>query len=1062
MKSGWELRTDNACLLNCRMPNEAIYQGLKNEEMLGHDIVQGVLDGAMTWDNSAEEQTDEAAEKAIYAFPADSYQRRIIRMIQKKRALVTIGPAGNGKSQTIANVIAEHIAKGKKVLFVAEKPAARMVVYDKLKELELDAFCLNISGNENDARSIKDKLVHTLRYISNYESAAKTACLAEYEALVEEFRSYFKKLTEKDAFGRSLLGLYGEVDCFSGISQTLDLSGMKDDLDKEQTEKIIAAYAEILKRGKPYSIADLRQMKSDTSAQQIESGKAAISKARFAYEVFETKAHELASKLECSESSTEKTAEQALRYAKVIGKCPVVGEGFDELDPEVLLKIIRLTKVMTEFPSGSVRYNEADEQLKEVLSRLDKEATDTNKLFFTADRMRFMGGVRPGRPNGGFSKEEIEYIRSVKRYRQYENKLFEISVVRPEREREALIKNVRQIAKGENAALRKTAAEVIKLHDSYEAALAAAADCVLKDHSDADEKRLLDQWSGYSEDQVRFEEYYSIIDSAEKAGILGVIYRLDDKVAKGELSPDQVLQVFIKSRDIQGIEEILKNSPEISDYNKLRYPFRVLQLQLKETPAREEYRARILDSVVSTMPNIEEGVQNNHGLGAIQRWIRNTGTRKSIRGLFEQGEDALTQLYPCVIMSPDAVAEYIPSSYPKFDLVIFDESSQLQTFKALIPLARAEKCMIVGDEKQLVPTSFFKKNTLDENGMVVNGESILEDAIATSMPQLMLNYHYRSKYESLIAFSNAKYYDGEMISFPNPDTKFEGLEYVYLENGVYDRGGKRTNEPEAEKVVEIVLGIYEQLPEETEVTVGVITFGIEQMKLIQEMIRVAVRENVPNAKQIDSLVDVVNLESCQGREWDVTVLSMTYGKNPDGELARNFGPMGREEGRNRLNVMITRARKKMVVVTSMEPEEFGENAKAGVADIRDFLAYAKGELKLDTRQITHKETDKPQNLRESIADILREKGYVVHTDIGSSACKIDIGVVSSEDNTNKYQLGILLDDFADRFDVVDRETVITDTLKNKGWKIYRLHCAEWYRNPANELKQIETLLSPAK
>ncbi len=230
------------------------------------------------------------------------------------------------------------------------------------------------------------------------------------------------------------------------------------------------------------------------------------------------------------------------------------------------------------------------------------------------------------------------------------------------------------------------------------------------------------------------------------------------------------------------------------------------------------------------------------------------------------------------------------------------------------------------------------------------------------------------------------------------------------------------------------------------------------MNLIREMIRVAVKEKALNYKQLDRLVDVVNLESCQGKEWDVTILSMTYGRNADGELPRNFGPMGQKEGRNRLNVMITRAKKRMIVVTSMQPEDFEHDVQAGVADIRDFLSYAKGELRLDTREIEAADSKKSSDMCENVAEILYKKGHEVHTNVGSSMCKVDVAVVSNEEGGSKYQLGILLDDFK-RFDVVDRETVITNTLKDKGWKLYRLHSAEWYRNPENEIKQIEALLS---
>ncbi len=1059
-KNGWELVTDKACIFNCNMPSEAIYQGLKSEIVINHDIVNGLLNGAMTWNNNASDKSSTAANKAVYAFPTDSYQRRIIRTIQDKRALVAVGPAGNGKSQTIANVIAEHIADGKKVLFVAEKPSARTVVYNKLKQLKLDAFCLSVSGDTQSIKEVKDKLSYTLKFISNYTPGGNYDALTEYETCVEKFRKYHDELTKKRSCGKSLIKLYEEAELYKDINQTLELGSLKTNVSANDSEAIVAAYADLLKNNPEFNIHSLRYMKQiDTCEAEIEEGEKAINKASFAYEAFEKEAWQLAGKFGVANRSSEEVAEQGLRYAKVLDRCPVVGTGIPDIDEDVLLEIIRLTRDITTFPSGSVKYKEANTRLTELLSDADKEVNEGfNGLAFDAVGMRFIGGVRPGRPNGGFSKEEIEYIQNFKRYKQYEKRLFEISVGRPEAERKTLLKLARTIARGDGADIKKSADDIIKAHCNYKNALEDAANRLLKDYDGENVRKLLDEWHRYSMSPEKMCEYLNVVKSADDTGILSVLYQLDDKIRNNYITPEQAVPLFRKSKNRILIGELLRESPEISDYNKLKYRFHVMQLQSKETAAREAYRKQVLDFIVSTMPDVSEGVQNNPGMGAIQRFIRGGNTGKSVRRLFEQGETALMQLYPCMIMSPNAVAEILPEDIPEYDLVIFDESSQLQSYKALIPIAHAEKCMIVGDEKQLVPTSFFEKNVFDENGMVVTTESILEDAIATSMPQLMLNYHYRSKYESLISFSNARYYDGEMNTFPNPDISFEGVDHVFVDSGVYDRGGKRTNEAEAKKVIEIVNEIYEKLPEDTEETVGIITFGIEQMKLIQEMIRVAVREKTACCKQLDRLVDVVNLESCQGREWDTTVLSMTYGKDANGDLPRNFGPLERDEGRNRLNVMITRAKKRMIVVTSMQPEDFSDNVKAGVADIRDFLSYAKGELRLDTRETGSEPEQIPADMCENLAEMLRKKGYVVHTNIGSSACKVDLAIVSNAENKDRYQLGILLDDFNGRFDVVDRETVIADALKNKGWKLYRVHSAEWNRNPEKEIEQIEALL----
>lgn len=1054
IKDGWKLVTDKACIFNCNMPNEAIYYGLKNESLTNHDIVAGILEGAMTWNNVCDENAEDAPEKTVYAFAADNSQRKIIRTMEKKRALAVMGPAGNGKSQTIANVITEHMAKGKKVLFVADKPTARAVVFDKLKEIGMDTFCLKIDGGEQRIGDIKDKLESTLKYISGYKASKKNGGLTDYENAVGKFGEYYKKLTAQGESGKSLMELYEENEKYRNVPGILDLDSVKSKINAEGVEKTVSDYAELIKNGGPGNITVLSHVRNtgNTDA-EILNARASVNRLDFAYEAFAAKTRLLGKELNCSEGAD---AEQLLRYAKVLERCPAVGGSLEEFDTETLYQIISLSKEKARFPEGSEVNKAAAKKLQELLAKADGKSGSADSSQ-TYSSFNIVGGVRPGMPNGGFSKEEIEYLKNIKKFRQYENKVIEISAVRPEAEQTALLKLIRKLARKEAPEVRKNVAEIIEAYYNYENALNAAAENLLRDYGGQDIRELLREWNTIASDTQKYKDLVNVIAAAEKQGVLPVIYQLNDKLAKGEITAEQLVPLFIKSRNKLNIDTIVSSTPEISEYGKLRYPYSVNQLRLGETPARETYRTLLKETIIAQMPNISEGVSNNPGLGAIQHIVRNGNAVNNIRNLFEKGGSALTQLYPCMIMSPEAVAECVPFDYPRYDLVIFDESSQLQTYKALIPIAHAEKCMIVGDEKQLVPTSFFRKAETDENGQNIASEAILEDAIATSMPQLMLQYHYRSKYESLVAFSNAKYYNGEMISFPNTDTEFMGVEYVFVEDGVYDRSGKRTNEAEAKKVVELLNEIYEQLPENTAETVGVITFNLEQMKLIQEMVRLAVKDKAGHYKQLDGLVDVVNLESCQGREWDTTILSLTYGRDSDGELSGNFGPMMRDEGRNRLNVMITRARKQMYVVTSLNTEDFKDNVRAGVADIRDFIAYAKGELKLDSRKIGEASESKTSDMCENVAEMLREKGHTVHTNIGSSACKVDIGIVSETEKT-KYKLGILLDDFDGSFDAYDRETVITNMLESKGWKLYRLHSADWNRDYVHEISKIEEML----
>ena len=522
---------------------------------------------------------------------------------------------------------------------------------------------------------------------------------------------------------------------------------------------------------------------------------------------------------------------------------------------------------------------------------------------------------------------------------------------------------------------------------------------------------------------------------------------------------EQIPAAFEKCRCAWNIEYLRKNMDEFKDFAGLDFDVCLKQYRENETLVRDRLCKNLPSEIMAYMPDMSEGINDSTELGALQKIIRQNSSRGSIRQIFEEAPEMMRRIFPCTLIGPESVAEYIPADTAAYDLVIFDEASQLPTYKALIPVSRGCQSLFIGDEKQLTPTAFFKKNIVDESGIGAPAEAVLEDAIITSMPQKMLRYHYRSKYEGLMAFSNDRYYNGEIVTFPNPDMHFTGIHWEYVADGCYDRGGTRCNREEAVKVIDRVRDIYSSLPEDTEETLGIITFNLEQMRLLQSMIREKISDGGACSRQMEALVDVVNLEACQGREWDRTILSMTYGPDTEGHFSSNLGPMTREEGGHRLNVMITRSRKELFAVSSMTPEMFGENPTGGNRDVRDFMAFARGDFTFDTSSAEGtRDKEARKGLSGSVAARLEAKGYVVHTNIGSSSCKVDIGIASQDGQS--YRLGILLDDFMNSsYHVRDKEVVTPDILKARGWKIYRLHAMNWYDDAEFEMQKIEKLLA---
>ena len=594
------------------------------------------------------------------------------------------------------------------------------------------------------------------------------------------------------------------------------------------------------------------------------------------------------------------------------------------------------------------------------------------------------------------------------------------------------------------------------MYDQSETAAAEARKAALCGTGTADV--LLDIWLQANAEAEKVQAYLEVLRQGQDLGLKELFRQMEELLESGGLTVEQIVPAFRKARNSARIRAALAHDGEDEAFGQKNYALGTEHYRQGENKLREARQMDVFNAVSGKIPNLSAGVYNDRSLGALQKIVRRANGF-GIRQLFEEAGDAMQRFYPCMIMGPSSVAEFIPIDAPQFDLVIFDEGSQLPTYKALIPLSKAKRCIIVGDEKQLTPTSFFRKEQMDENGFSVRREAILEDAIITSMPQNMLRFHYRSQHENLIAFSNSRYYGGEIVSFPDNSTVPEGVEFVYVEQGVYDRGGERINKCEAERVIALVQSIYEALPEDSAETVGIITFNVEQQRYIQRLLSEAVQKKQIFWDKMEQLVDVVNLESCQGKEWDNTILSMTYGPDKNGDFSSNLGPMNQREGRNRLNVMITRSRKMLYVVSSMTPEMLRGSSSAGLTDLRDFLAFARGDLKLDTRQDVQRQNcpNDEKDLKAIVAQRLTERGHIVQTDVGSSDCKVDIGILSQ--NGKNYQIGIMLDDFSGNFSIRDYEITIPDMLKSKGWTIYRLYTASWYENAERELACVEELLN---
>ncbi|MCR4892530.1 MAG: DUF4011 domain-containing protein, partial [Lachnospiraceae bacterium] len=349
--------------------------------------------------------------------------------------------------------------------------------------------------------------------------------------------------------------------------------------------------------------------------------------------------------------------------------------------------------------------------------------------------------------------------------------------------------------------------------------------------------------------------------------------------------------------------------------------------------------------LASRLPNFAREASKNSEVGILQKAIRSGGRALSIRNLFEKIPTLLPRLCPCMLMSPLSAAQYLDPKREPFDIVVFDEASQLQTGKAVGALARGRDAVIVGDPKQMPPTTFFAANAVDEENLEIEDlESILDDCLALQMPDTHLLWHYRSRHESLIAFSNQQFYENKLFTFPSVNDRESRVQFIPVE-GVFDRGKTRQNRAEAQAVVE-ELKRRAKDDSLSKFSVGVVTFNISQQNLIDDLLSEACARD----KELDDWVYHVsepvfikNLESVQGDERDVILFSVGYGKDKEGKTFMNFGPLNRGGGWRRLNVAVSRARCEMMIFSSLMPQDIkiSQGTSEGVVALRRFLEFAK-------------------------------------------------------------------------------------------------------------------------
>lgn len=540
-----------------------------------------------------------------------------------------------------------------------------------------------------------------------------------------------------------------------------------------------------------------------------------------------------------------------------------------------------------------------------------------------------------------------------------------------------------------------------------------------------------------------------------------------DRVQGLRIASDLIVPTFLKRFYRLWLDSVLPGFQSVYSFRRRSQDELVQDFKKLDVNQYQIARARIKELLLSRLPDIHRLNGPVDEVSILMRELSKQRRIMPLRKLFGAIPNLLLTLKPCLMMSPLSVSLFLEAKNYQFDIVIFDEASQVRTEDAIGAIIRGKQIIIAGDTKQLPPTNFFSANTTDgdfdtdeedrDDYDDSDGyESVLDEAV-TVLPSRTLLWHYRSRHEHLIAFSNAKIYNQQLITFPSiidrlPD---HGVEYIEVENGIYERSGRRSNVNEARRVGEIV---FEQILKYPKRSMGIVTFSEAQQQAVEvEIRRLRIKTQQYEwyfAEDKEEAFFVKNLENVQGDERDTIIFSIGYAKDHNGVMHMNFGPLSKSGGYRRLNVAITRAKFNVKLVGSIKPTDIDldKTSSEGVRMLRSYIEFAMRGPEILKNEIIASETvytDSP--FEEAVYDFLVNNGYRVATQVGCSGYRIDLAV-KHPSLSGRYVIGIECDgaSYHSARTARERDRLRQMVLEDIGWKIYRIWSTDWVKDPITE------------
>jgi very-short-patch-repair endonuclease len=1131
-KQGWNVRRE-AWLSTFSFESLVLYRDIEtNKETYLHHPVIRWLAGAERPEQADYPINLEDVDHAVSPrdmFPvldADDSQLKVLLRARAGEHLVVHGPPGTGKSQTIANVIAQSIRDGKRVLFVSRKRAALDVVFNRLRDVGLDEICLEAHSHRANKRSV----IRTLNDSLERGKFAAPQGLEQFEELAQarsRLNDYTRALLRmRDERHRSAYDMTGRIAKLSHIKDVPSPFSGADvfRMDYLREQRLIEALRDLTSSGvfdgwtsHPWRGCEIRivvpeiRTKLSTSLRQIIGLIEALDETYVSSKTF--------CRLDYP-TSFESLQRFGLIMACVAKAPQALPLGLIKCSLEesvVLTDTLRqCTDIAGDLATYAGRFNQVfmssivSRDLDELVVRFSQEYK-TPLRFLSKGYRRDMEFLRPHlNVRHAAYRKLVAALSAAKSYRDARQYLdSQAAILRPQLAEYVqagadsdwsviysaaswwaevashLPKMDQYLVTSLSLNLRKTAQTASRCADETRRVYESLLECV---------GALTEYYPGGIDGQPLHEASLPWLRTWAQQAI-AALSSLDEWAAFSR-AYDQCQQLGISSftrtayasgvegRDLQNAllkslavawlsEAIFQDSAlanfESRSHEQTRTEFRRLDNRLRRVAARQ-----VLANATSGRPNAMASTVATSEVGILRHQAQLQKRHMSPRKLFSTIPTLLLTLKPCLMMSPLSVASYLRPDLFQFDLVVFDEASQVPPEEALAAIVRSKQVIVAGDEKQLPPTSFFHALTRadddDDDDATPITDSILEQCIPIFSEEF-LDWHYRSKDERLIAFSNREFYQGRLITIPSAyPSEEQGVFFKHVPNGVFDRGASKTNRIEAQEIATLVL---EHFQHHADKSLGVIAMSVSQRDAIERELYRQLHESpelegiyqeLSSEERVEPFF-IKNLEQVQGDERDMVILGLGYAPDATGSLFMQFGPLSRAGGWRRLNVAITRARQKATLVASMHSWQLDmTRLTSGAADVgylQRYMDYAArgGEF---PPQPAGSIEEVESEFEEAVLSRLRREGLVVDTQVGTSGFRIDLAI-RHPDIPTRYLLAVECDGAAYHrsWSARQRDRLRQEVLERSGWRFFRIWSPDWLRDEdgvvSRILADVETL-----